>query len=382
MNRISAGFVLLIALLLEVNAINIDTPTCAKLQCTATNGQCGSIGSSNFVCPATQYCKQGTCTDYLQENESCVIGGPVSQCGHLQCQANTTTNTATCLPAVYKAYPGESCTSDGDCYYLTSQGTTNSTCVAGLCFGKQVNDPCEHNVGQCVKGLFCSSASVCTSLKLNGEVCSSRWDCASGSCIPQSANSTDGVCGQFESVNAGGACEGNEDCVAGLSCNRRNATDKWGNCESVVGSSYKMCTQASDCAYPETCTCNSLTGGMRCVAPAVRPSGLPDAELISGKCTVASNCTGNTTCVLSACSAELCKYFSVLYGPTIWNSNIVSMECVYGEMAVSAYSACYPEEENSGPDYEKEELDSGAEAMLLVPFLTMGAVAFVVILAF
>jgi len=361
------------------SALGIATPvSCKQLKCAALDGTCSSDSVSTTVCLARQYCSNGVCTDYLKQDYVCEYGGPLNQCGaSLSCQLNSA-NVSVCLPVIYQANPGEACSTNAQCYYKnTTTQTTSSTCVNGKCYGKMEKEQCDNNFGQCVKGLFCSPAGKCAELLSDGQNCSSPFECASGSCIPQAVDSSYRLCTRFQSVSEGGACASTQDCTDGLTCLSATAGNKWGVCILSVASSNKACTTNSNCSYPETCVCSAHIGLSQCVAPSSRPVGLVTAELASFNCSLRNNClNSNSSCMLANCATELCSYFSILFGPSVWTDDIVNLQCIYGELATSAYTTCY------GDSLADQIVGSEhSDALLLLPAFVVVALMFIVIMA-
>jgi len=74
-----------------------------------------------------------------------------------------------------KAFPGEACSNDDDCY--TKNDNFNSTCVDKKCTGKKADEACPNGSKECLAGLFCNSTLFCNPLKKAGDACEKFGEC-------------------------------------------------------------------------------------------------------------------------------------------------------------------------------------------------------------
>jgi uncharacterized protein YkwD len=253
------------------------------------NGECveclGNADCDPEICQAG-LCVPATCDDGIMSGDESDIdcGGSCAPCDNgLDCQAPT------------------------DCM--------SGHCDAGTC------SPCGGD-NDCAPGQWCDGG-VCVAEKLDGDVCSSANECASGNCPVQ-----DGVCCQA-------ACSGG--CV---SC----ATAKTGQANGICGAVSGGTDPDGECTAQGAATCQA--NGTGCNGSAqnpgcnLYPSGTTctNPSCTSGQQTTAGTCNGTGTCNTgnsTSCSPYVCGSSTCLTSCTSNSQCATGYSCNAGSCVVS-----------------------------------------------
>jgi len=261
---------------------------CSSYTCAKNGEECGyqsfvrtryttaCINYNVDYCAVTQSggnYNQGTCIRYATVGQSCgtannnVLCAPGSTCDFFQniCIANPISNTT--------RYPGEQCgASNINCrYYNINSMSNENVCNNGVCKYTPNGSPCNDlSDNQCHYDSYClvptlSTTGTCTAKAPLNSACNigdfnvASIDCVENLvCVPNTANTTAGVCRELYSQPEGSPCTDEETCKDGY-CSDPVYTYKFGLCKDYQKTSTlnKACAGNNDCttANGETCQC-------------------------------------------------------------------------------------------------------------------------------
>jgi len=271
---------------------------CPILSCVSLGQSCDDTHLCN---ESSSRCSDGVCSPRKNTGETC---DPLSN----DCYegSNCVDNVCTLTPS---AGAGFSCISDEECEWINDYGQSEpSKCLEGLCYGRQLGEPCLFD-GQCSGFTMCNqSTRTCAPLLPLGVRCNVAENYCSGPAFCFSSTSgTIGNCTPVFQQLVGTICDSFFICAEGLACGIPDY-----KCSVPKKASNISCTSSDICGSYEYCDCDYQKGSGFCrLFEETTPLGASAAYKDTFSCMYGSLC-GNEICMIHKCRDVYCRALDAL----------------------------------------------------------------------